>query len=70
MSSTWWLFLWVGLATAGLAVLAVAAARVFLAVRELARQVAASSAALTAASDRLQRAARPLARRAGEITRG
>ena len=66
----WWLFLDVGLSTTGLAVLGVAAIRVFLAVRELAHQVAASTAALNAASDRLQRAARPVAERAGQITRG
>ncbi|WP_327291967.1 hypothetical protein [Streptomyces sp. NBC_01198] len=65
----WWLFLSVGLAAAGLAVLAVFAVRVFTAVRELAGQVAASTEALTAASERLQRAAAPVAKRAGEITR-
>lgn len=65
----WWLFLSVGLAAAGLMVLAVFAARVFTAVGELAAQVAASTEALTAAGDRLQRAAAPVAKRAGEITR-
>ncbi|SHM46154.1 hypothetical protein [Actinacidiphila paucisporea] len=65
----WWLFVSVGLAAAGLVVLAVFAARVFTAVRELAAQVAASTDALTAAGDRLQRAAAPVAERAGEISR-
>ncbi|UWE09301.1 hypothetical protein [Actinacidiphila bryophytorum] len=45
----WWIFLSVGLAAAGLAVLAFFAARVFTAVRELAAQVAASGEALAAA---------------------
>lgn len=65
----WWLFLCVGLATAGLLVLGVLAVRVFAAVQELARQVARSTDALAAASDRLQRAARPVAERAGQIHR-
>ncbi|MGW5355078.1 hypothetical protein ACWERV_31740 [Streptomyces sp. NPDC004031] len=65
----WWIFVSVGLAAAGLLVLAVFAARVFRAVGELAAQVAASSEALGTAGDRLQRAAAPLARTAGEITR-
>ncbi|WP_037914392.1 hypothetical protein [Actinacidiphila yeochonensis] len=65
----WWLFLSVGLAAAGLAVLALCAVRVFTAVRRLALQVAASTEALGAASDRLRRAAEPLAVRAGEISR-
>jgi hypothetical protein len=65
----WWLFLYVGLSTAGLLVLGVLAVRVFAAVQALGRQVAASTEALTAAADRLQRAAAPLAERAGEISR-
>ncbi|WP_225845695.1 hypothetical protein [Streptomyces sp. HPF1205] len=65
----WWLFMWVGLATAGLLVLGVLAVRVFLAVHELARQVAASTEALSAAGERLRRAAVPVAERAGEISR-
>ncbi|WP_405579416.1 hypothetical protein [Streptomyces sp. NBC_01190] len=65
----WLLIVSVGLATAGLLILGVLAIRVFLAVRELARQVAAGTEALTRASDRLQRAARPMAGRAGEISR-
>ncbi|WP_328916968.1 MULTISPECIES: hypothetical protein [unclassified Streptomyces] len=65
----WWLFLYVGLSTAGLLVLAVPAVRVFAAVRELAGQVAASTEALTAASERLQRSARPVAEQAGKIAR-
>ena len=65
----WWLFLYVGLSAAGLLVLGVLAVRVFLAVRELARQVADSHDRLTRAGDELQRAARPVAERAGEISR-
>ncbi|WP_329130220.1 hypothetical protein OG552_06455 [Streptomyces sp. NBC_01476] len=65
----WWLFLCVGLSAAGLAVLGVLAVRVFLAVQELARQVAAGTEALTRASERLRRAAEPVAERAGEISR-
>jgi hypothetical protein len=65
----WWLLLSVGLAAAGLAALAVPAAAVFVAVRDLARQIAASTQALTEAGERLQRAAGPVAGRAGEISR-
>jgi hypothetical protein len=65
----WALFAWVGLSAAGLLVLAVPAVRVFVAVRALARQVAVSTEALTAASERLGRAAGPLAERAGDISR-
>lgn len=65
----WWLFLSVGLASAGLLVLAVFAARVFTAVRDLAAQLAASTEALAAAGDRLQRAAEPVVERAGRIAR-
>lgn len=65
----WWLFVCVGLSAAGLAVLGALAVRVFLAVEALGRQVTASTAALTAAGDRLRRAARPLAERTGDISR-
>jgi small-conductance mechanosensitive channel len=65
----WWLFAYVGLASAGLLVLGALAVRVFLAVQDLARQVAKSTQELAAAGERLQRAARPLAGRAGEIPR-
>ena len=65
----WWLYLYVGLSTAGLLVLGVLAVRVFAAVRQLARQVGASTDALTAAGERLQRAAHPVAERAGQISR-
>ena len=65
----WSTFAWVGLASAGLLVLAVPAVRVAVAVRELAVQVRASTEALAAAGERLQRAARPVAERAGEISR-
>lgn len=65
----WWLYLYVGLSTAGILVLGVLAVRVFLAVRALAAQVGASTEALTRASERMQRAAQPVAERAGEISR-
>ena len=65
----WWLYLCVGLATAGLLVLGVLAVRVFAAVQDLARQVGASADALAVAGERLRRAARPVAERAGEISR-
>jgi len=65
----WWLFAVVGLSTAGLLVLGVLAVRVHLAVQDLARQVAESSRALTAAGDRLQRAADRLGSRAGDVSR-
>jgi hypothetical protein len=65
----WWLIVYVGVATAGLLVLGVLAVRVFTAVAELGRQVAAGTDALALASERLQRAARPVAERAGEISR-
>jgi hypothetical protein len=65
----WWLFVVVGLATAGLLVLGVLSARVYAEVRALARQVAAGSQALGLAGERLQRAAHPVAERAGRISR-
>jgi hypothetical protein len=65
----WWIILTVGLASAGLLVLAVCAARVWTAVAELAAQLAASGEALSAAGERLQRATTGLAGRAGDITR-
>jgi hypothetical protein len=65
----WWLFLYVGLSMAGLLVLGALAVRVFAAVQALAHQVTASTEALTAASERLRRAAVPLAERTGEISR-
>ena len=65
----WWLFLYVGLSTAGILVLGVLAIRVFLAGQELAREVAAGTEALTRASERLRRAAEPVAERAGDISR-
>jgi hypothetical protein len=64
-----WLLLCVGLSAAGLLVLGVLAVRVFAEVQALARQVGASTEALTAASERLRRAAQPVAGRAGEISR-
>jgi hypothetical protein len=65
----WWLFFYVGLSTAGLVVLGVPAVRVYAAGRELARQVAAATDALTRAGDQLRRAAEPVAERAGDISR-
>jgi hypothetical protein len=65
----WWLFAVVGLSTAGLLVLGVLAVRVYLAVEDLARQVAESTRALSAATDRLQQAAGRVSTRAGEISR-
>ncbi|MGW3241261.1 hypothetical protein [Streptomyces sp. NPDC001070] len=65
----WWLYLYVGLATAGLLVLGVLALRVYAEVRGLARQVGRSTDRLRHASDDLRRAAEPLARGAGELSR-
>ncbi|MFD3452188.1 hypothetical protein ACFWVC_08395 [Streptomyces sp. NPDC058691] len=65
----WWLYLYVGLATAGILVLGVLGIRVYAEVLGLARQVGRSSADLTRAAEELQRAADPLAREAGEFSR-
>jgi hypothetical protein len=65
----WWLLGYVGVATAGLLVLGVLAVRVWAAAAELGRQVAAGAEALALASERLQRAARPVAERTGDISR-
>jgi hypothetical protein len=65
----WWLYLYVGLSTAGLLVLGVLALRVYAEVRGLARQVGRSADRLRHASDDLRRAAEPLARGAGELSR-
>ncbi|MET9878174.1 hypothetical protein ABZZ36_26595 [Actinacidiphila glaucinigra] len=65
----WWLYLYVGLATAGLLVLGVLALRVYAEVRGLARQVGRSGDRLLQASEDLRRAAEPLARGAGELSR-
>lgn len=65
----WWLYLYVGLSTAGILVLGVLAVRVFAEVQRLARQVARSTDDLTRAAERLSRAAEPLAERAGDISR-
>lgn len=65
----WWLIAYVSLSAAGLLVLGVLAVRVFFAVEDLARQVAASTRALSAAGDRLQRAADRLGARTGDISR-
>ncbi|SEO66484.1 hypothetical protein SAMN05216267_103523 [Actinacidiphila rubida] len=65
----WWLIAYVSLSAAGLLVLGVPAVRVFFAVQDLARQVAESTRALSAAGDRLQQAADRLGGRAGDISR-
>ncbi|MEU2515691.1 hypothetical protein [Streptomyces syringium] len=56
-----WPMLAIALAFCGLAVLGVLAARVFVEVRRLARQVATSSQRITRAAEDLERAATPLA---------
>ncbi|MDX2854405.1 hypothetical protein [Actinacidiphila glaucinigra] len=65
----WWLYLYVGLATAGLLVLGFLAVRVYAEVRGLARQVGRSSDRLLHASEDLRRAAEPLVRGAGDLSR-
>jgi hypothetical protein len=65
----WWLYLYVGLATAGLVVLGVLAVRVHAEVRGLARQVGLSGERLRRASEDLQHAAGPVARGAGRLSR-
>lgn len=65
----WWLYLYVGLATAGILVLGVLGIRVYAEVLGLARQVGRGGAELTRAADELQRAAAPLAREAGDLSR-
>lgn len=65
----WWLYLYVGLATAGIGVLGVLGIRVFAAVQGLSRQVGKSSEEIARVSEDLRRAAEPLARRAGDVSR-
>ncbi|WP_431952149.1 hypothetical protein [Actinacidiphila sp. bgisy167] len=65
----WWLYLYVGLSTAGLLVLGVLALRVYAAVSGLARQVRVSGNRLEQAAEDLRRAAEPLARGAGDLSR-
>jgi UPF0716 family protein affecting phage T7 exclusion len=65
----WWLYLYVGLATAGILLLGVLGIRVFAAVQELARQLGRSTDELSRVSQDLIRSTEPLVRRAGETTR-
>lgn len=65
----WWLYLYVGLATAGLLLLGVLGVRVYGEVLRLARQVGRSSEILGRAAEELRRTAGPLAERAGEFSR-
>lgn len=65
----WWLYLYVGLATAGLLLLGVLGVRVYGEVLRLARQVDRSAEILGRASEELRRTAAPLAERAGELSR-
>lgn len=65
----WWLYLYVGLATAGILVLGVLGIRVFAEVRNLAGQLGRSTEELARVSQDLRRAAEPLVRRAGETAR-
>ena len=51
----WWLYLYVGLSTAGILVLGALAVRLFAEVQRLARQVARSTDDLSRAADRLSR---------------
>ncbi|WP_329320078.1 hypothetical protein [Streptomyces sp. NBC_01262] len=65
----WWLYLYVGLATAGILLLGVLGIRVFAAVQDLARQVGRSTDELSRASQDLSRVTEPLIRRAGDTAR-
>jgi hypothetical protein len=66
----WWLFLCVGLATAGVLVLGALGLRAFTEVRRLSRQLAVATERLGRAAEDFQRAAEPLASRAGDLGRG
>jgi hypothetical protein len=65
----WLLYLYVGLATAGILVLGVLGIRVFAEVQALARQLGRSTDEISRSSDDLRRAAEPLARRTGDSVR-
>jgi hypothetical protein len=65
----WLLYLYVGLATAGIFVLGVLGIRVFAEVRGLARQLGRSTDEISRASDDLRRVAEPVARRTGDSVR-
>jgi hypothetical protein len=64
-----WLCLSLGLAAAGILTLGVLGLRVYAEVSALARQVGKSSDDLAKATERLQRAAEPLVRRSGDVSR-
>lgn len=65
----WWLYLYTGLATAGIVLLGILGIRVYGEVTRLARQVGRSTDDLARAADDLRRAAEPMAARAGEVSR-
>lgn len=65
----WWLYLYVGLATAGIILLGVLGLRVYAEVLRLSRQVGRSTDDLARACDGLRRAAEPLAGRARNTSR-
>ena len=66
----WVIFSVVGLATAGLLVLGWLSLRVYLEVARLARQLDAGARRITQAASGLERAAEPVARRAGSLGQG
>lgn len=66
----WWLYLYVGLATAGILLLGVLGVRVHVEVLRLTHEVGRSADDLVRASDELRRAAEPLAGRVGDLSRG
>ncbi|AEW97546.1 MULTISPECIES: hypothetical protein [Streptomycetaceae] len=65
-----WVFVCIGVAFCGVAVLGVLAVRVFVEVQRLARRIGESSRRLTEAAEEFQRHTEPLAARAGEVARG
>lgn len=65
----WWLYFYVGLATAGMLVLGVLGIRVFAAVQDLSRQLGRSTDELSRASQDLIRVTEPLVTRTGDTAR-
>jgi uncharacterized membrane protein YciS (DUF1049 family) len=65
----WWLYLYVGLATAGIVLLGILGIRVHTEVARLARQVGRSTDDLARAADDLRRAAAPPVGRVGGTSR-
>jgi hypothetical protein len=65
----WWLYLMVGLATAGILLLGALGLRVYAEVSALARQVGKSADDLGVAAERLRRGAETLARQSGGTSR-